>query len=310
MRSLFIDIVGVCDKLGIDLEPAGYRLVGSCPFHSETRPSFNVYLDSNSFYCFSCQQGGNSFRLASQLVEDITSWRDLVRWYSTELPVYQTPVRSSTSLADIRNMLNTPQISLPDADLSTDPFLASLGISYITNGNLAGRHIFPIYLHNKLVAFEARDFTGRLIPKTLALPRDVSIHSYLWNFDNVVSGLPIVIVEGTKGALAVLKHGYINTVSSFGARLTFNQVILLTSKSPSEVIIAYDADTAGIEGADKAVVRLLAQTEVSVMKLPKGTDPWDVSRAVWEQCFIDREQILIPDRNKKLLMDIKDKFFS
>lgn len=310
MRSLFVDIVNVCDKLGIDLEEEGYRLVGSCPFHSETRPSFNAYVDTNSFFCFSCRQGGSPFKLVSLLVDGVVSWRDLIRWYSTEIPIHKTPVRPSPSLDKVRNMLSTVQVSLPDASISADPFLASLGIVYASEGSLAGRHIFPIRIYNKLVALEARDFTGKLVPKTLALPRNVKIHSYLWNFDNIVPGLPVVVVEGTKGALAVLNYGYINTVSSFGARLTSDQIILLMSKSPPEVIIAYDADAAGIDGADEAVVSLLAWTKVSVMKLPESTDPWDVSRAVWEQCFEDREQVLVADRNKKLLKALKDEFFS
>ena len=31
-----------------------------CPFHPETNPSFAVYTESNSFYCFSCLSGGDS----------------------------------------------------------------------------------------------------------------------------------------------------------------------------------------------------------------------------------------------------------
>ena len=184
MKSLFVNMAGVCGKLGIDLEESGYRLVGACPFHAETRPSFNVYEDTNSFFCFSCQQGGGPFKLVSLLVDDVTSWRDLVRWYATELPIHKTPVRPSPSLEKLRNMLGTVHISLPNADTSKDPFLASLDVSYVAEGSLAGRHIFPVKLYNRLVAFEARDFTGKLIPKTLALPQDVKIHSYLWNFDN------------------------------------------------------------------------------------------------------------------------------
>lgn len=310
MRSLFINIVGVCDKLGIDLEEEGYRLVGSCPFHSETRPSFNVYSDTNSWFCFSCKQGGNPFKLVSQLVDEVISWRDLVRWYVKEEPPHKTPVRATPSLARIQELLGTTEVALPEAELSEDPFLSSLEVFYVSKGRLSGRHIFPVILRGRLMAFEARDFTGRLRPKTLALPRSVKIHSYLWNLDNVVPGLPIVVVEGTKDAIAVLNHGYINTVSSFGAQLTSDQVILLMSKSPPEVIIAYDADAAGVEGADKAVISLLAWTQVSTLILPEGTDPWDVSRAVWEQCFERRERVLVADRNKKLLKSLKDEFFS
>jgi DNA primase len=31
-----------------------------CPFHQETTPSFYIYTDSNSYYCFGCQASGNT----------------------------------------------------------------------------------------------------------------------------------------------------------------------------------------------------------------------------------------------------------
>lgn len=310
MKTLFINIVEVCSKLGIDSEQEGYRRVGYCPFHSETRPSFNIYTDTNSWFCFSCRQGGGPFKLVSLLVDEVRTWRDLIRWYTSEEPPHRVPVKAVPSLARLRGLLGTTEVVLPDAKISQDPFLASLGIQFISEGSHAGRHVIPIRLRGRLVAYEARDFTGRLMPKTLALPRSVKIHSFLWNLDNILPGFPIVVVEGIKDAIAVLNRGYVNVVSSFGAQLTADQVILLMSKSPPEVVIAYDADKAGVEGTDGAVVSLLAWTQVSKMNLPEGTDPWDVSRAVWEQCFEDRIRVLVEDQNKKLLKNLKVEFLS
>lgn len=311
MKSFFIDMEGVCIKLGIDLKEEGYRLVGFCPFHSETRPSFNIYRDTNSFYCFSCQQGGNPYKLVSLLVDEIRSWRELIRWYTTDGVVRRTPVRATPSLARIRKLLGAiEEVVLPEAEESQDPFLASLGILFAPEGYLAGRHIIPVTIRGRLVAYEARDFTGRLTPKTLALPPDVKIHSYLWNLDNVVIGFPIVVVEGIKGAIAVLNFGYVNVVSSFGARLTSDQVMLLMSKSPTEVVIAYDADDAGRAGTDNAVLSMLAWTQVSKVGLPEGTDPWDVSKTVWDQCLEARERTFVSSENKKLLRSLKQAFFA
>lgn len=35
------------------------NLVGLCPFHGEKTPSFNLYPETASFYCFGCGAGGD-----------------------------------------------------------------------------------------------------------------------------------------------------------------------------------------------------------------------------------------------------------
>ena len=43
--------------------PAGrFELVGLCPLHEETRPSFYVNTRKNVFYCHGCGQGGDLIR--------------------------------------------------------------------------------------------------------------------------------------------------------------------------------------------------------------------------------------------------------
>ncbi|MBC8547038.1 DNA primase [Clostridiaceae bacterium NSJ-31] len=43
----------------VQLKRGGRNLVGLCPFHNEKSPSFTVYTDSQSFYCFGCGAGGD-----------------------------------------------------------------------------------------------------------------------------------------------------------------------------------------------------------------------------------------------------------
>lgn len=42
----------------IELKRRGKNLVGLCPFHNEKTPSFTVYPDTASYYCFGCGAGG------------------------------------------------------------------------------------------------------------------------------------------------------------------------------------------------------------------------------------------------------------
>lgn len=55
MRSDISDVVSSY----VNLKRSGRNLVGLCPFHSEKSPSFNVYTENGSFYCFGCGVGGD-----------------------------------------------------------------------------------------------------------------------------------------------------------------------------------------------------------------------------------------------------------
>ncbi|MDP2671751.1 MAG: CHC2 zinc finger domain-containing protein [bacterium] len=43
------------------------RFVGLCPLHQEKTPSFTIYTHNNSWYCFGCNQGGDSLDLLMRL---------------------------------------------------------------------------------------------------------------------------------------------------------------------------------------------------------------------------------------------------
>ena len=43
----------------VQLKRRGRLLTGLCPFHSEKSPSFTVYPENQSFYCFGCGAGGD-----------------------------------------------------------------------------------------------------------------------------------------------------------------------------------------------------------------------------------------------------------
>ncbi|MCI8653016.1 MAG: DNA primase [Angelakisella sp.] len=44
----------------VQLRRRGRNLTGLCPFHSEKSPSFTVYPETQSFYCFGCGAGGDA----------------------------------------------------------------------------------------------------------------------------------------------------------------------------------------------------------------------------------------------------------
>ncbi len=54
----------------VNLKRRGKNLVGLCPFHSEKTPSFTVYPESASFYCYGCGVGGDVFTFTG-LIENL-----------------------------------------------------------------------------------------------------------------------------------------------------------------------------------------------------------------------------------------------
>lgn len=54
----------------VTLKRRGKNLVGLCPFHNEKTPSFTVYPENGSFYCFGCGVGGDVFTFV-KLIENL-----------------------------------------------------------------------------------------------------------------------------------------------------------------------------------------------------------------------------------------------
>ena len=51
----------------VNLKRRGRNLIGLCPFHNEKTPSFTVYPENGSFYCFGCGVGGDIFTFTSMI---------------------------------------------------------------------------------------------------------------------------------------------------------------------------------------------------------------------------------------------------
>ena len=62
-RTDIVELVGSY----VQLKRKGRLYGGLCPFHSEKSPSFSVYPDTQSFYCFGCGAGGDAITFAKKI---------------------------------------------------------------------------------------------------------------------------------------------------------------------------------------------------------------------------------------------------
>lgn len=72
----------------VNLKRRGRNLVGLCPFHSEKTPSFNVYPENGSFYCFGCGVGGDviTFVMKIENLDYIEAVKFLAQRAGLEMP--------------------------------------------------------------------------------------------------------------------------------------------------------------------------------------------------------------------------------
>jgi len=71
----------------VTLKRAGSNLVGCCPFHSEKTPSFTVFSQTKSFYCFGCGAGGDvvSFVMRTENLDYVEAIRFLAKRAGIEI---------------------------------------------------------------------------------------------------------------------------------------------------------------------------------------------------------------------------------
>lgn len=72
----------------VNLKRRGRNLLGLCPFHSEKTPSFTVYPENQSFYCFGCGAGGSviNFIMKIENLDYVEAVRFLAQKVGMEVP--------------------------------------------------------------------------------------------------------------------------------------------------------------------------------------------------------------------------------
>lgn len=151
-----------------------------------------------------------------------------------------------------------------------------------TYDRFRNRLMFPIFdVLGNVIAFGGRVLDDSL-PKYLNSPETALYtkgnHLYALNFARKSESKRVFIVEGYMDCIALHQRGITYSVASLGTALTDNQAKLL-KKYFDEVIISYDADTAGQNATIRGMEILQKHGfRIKVLELPKGDDPDDFIR--------------------------------
>lgn len=146
---------------------------------------------------------------------------------------------------------------------------------------LAGRIIFPIFSPNgRVVAFAGRklredDSGGKYInsPESLIYTKGRVLYGLSFAKDDIRKLDKAIIVEGYMDLISLYQAGVKNVVAVSGTALTDDQAQLL-SRYTKNVVLLFDADTAGIKASMRSIEILLKKDfDVKISTLPKGEDP-------------------------------------
>ena len=95
-RLNLVDVV----QQHVRLRKQGREHWGLCPFHSENTPSFHVNEQKQSWYCFSCQKGGDLFGFVQEIekTDFLGALRILADQAGVELPERSGPAQQRSQL--------------------------------------------------------------------------------------------------------------------------------------------------------------------------------------------------------------------
>ena len=179
------------------------------------------------------------------------------------------------------NFINFAKGKGIDLDKTTELGLTGKSSDGRYYDKLPGRLIFPIFSPNgRVVAF-----AGRILnPEEQGAKYINSPESIVYSKSRVLYGLShakdeirrlnkAILVEGYMDLISLYQNGVKNVVAVSGTALTDEQVQLL-SRYTKNVVLLFDADTAGIKASMRSIEILLRRdVEVKIVSLPEKEDP-------------------------------------
>jgi DNA primase len=145
----------------------------------------------------------------------------------------------------------------------------------------SSRIIFPIFSPNgRVVAFAGRILENKEgaakylnSPESIIYTKGRILYGLSHAKDEIRRVDKAILVEGYMDLISLYQNGIKNVVAVSGTALTEEQVLLL-SRYTKNVVLLFDADTAGIKAAMRSIELLLKRDfEIKIVSLPQGEDP-------------------------------------
>ncbi|KKT30297.1 MAG: primase protein [Candidatus Nomurabacteria bacterium GW2011_GWD1_44_10] len=247
------------------------------------------------------------------------------KFYEAVLPKFPEAVSYLTGRGLTEETVKSFRVGFaPDEWRSLGDFLAKKGVSenVMEKAGLIvrspkgfydrfrGRVMFPITdSSGRVIAFSGRilkEEAGKTLgasasakyvnsPETEVFHKSRALFGFSQARDAIRSEDSCVLVEGQMDLILSHQAGVKNAVASSGTALTSEHLEMI-KRFTKNIVLAFDADDAGISAAHRAVELALSQDmSVRIARLPKGMDPADVARkdpSQWVSAVKNAKQVI------------------
>ncbi len=247
-----IPITEVLKRYGLAeaLKKSGRQLIGQCPFHQGHIGTFKVDPEKGTWYCFKCEEGGDTLALVARLEGcDIREAAlKLVDWFNLNPGTPPDHPEAASNSEGVPAPVIMENSLLPfELDLEPDhPWfgrngitaeaIAHFGLGYCASSRVI-RHRIGIPIHNAagdLVAYAGLAHQHTQKPR-VAYPDRFNRELELYNLHRAISAEQpgLVIVPGYVDAWRLWQAGKRNVVALMGWQLSEQQLKLLSEHFPS-----------------------------------------------------------------------------
>jgi DNA primase len=269
------------------------RVMGLCPLHSDSKPSFLVDRNKSLFYCYGCGRGGDLIRFAElyhqvkfrQALALLRQWRGLAPMLHEAASFYDIQLhRYGAAIAYLHQRgIRSPEL-IEHMRIGYAPgggclrrWLTLLGYSLpaLLQAGLVTAAGYDAYMHRIVFPLEGNLY-GRSLSASAPPHRFLpGAKGGLYGWEQVRRYPDVILVEGLFDYAVLWQAGFHNVTCSMGTHLNMRQYRQLCG-GPRTVYLVFDADNngSGQKAAQSLAGRLTEQgLSARSVSLPDGHDP-------------------------------------
>lgn len=252
------NMLALCEYFGIhQLKVHRENIIGCCPFHGETRPSWGVSFVKMVHNCYSCGMRGSVFHMIWNLLPDpsVRQVQDILERFRLDLPDTEEEWGRVKEYTPIPYHYLDAYPVLKDFRGHSTEFLEKNNFRLST---VDGRVIVPFFVNGEFLGMLSHGMN----PKTVPL-YDMPFKRNLFIPKTAIANGQLILCEGFADALRINSYGWNNVAALNGTSFTQEQELQVRNLITGHTVVCmFDNDRGGDTALKNVCSRL---TDLCVM---------------------------------------------